>query len=83
MPLWNWLIEINESFAKKKTFYLNAIFFNRHLKEHISEDYIDLDSMTEPQLMAQYFRTFDLDKNGKIDGLEMLKAMLKMNGKRN
>ena len=51
------------------------------MKEHLDEEYIDLDSMTEPQLMAQYFRTFDLDKNGKIDGLEMLKAMLKMDSK--
>ena len=51
------------------------------MKAHLDEDYIDLDSMTEPQLMAQYFRTFDLDKNGRIDGLEMLKAMMRMNGK--
>jgi len=51
------------------------------LREHIKESpYLDLDSMDEPQLMATYFRTFDLDKSGKIDGLEMLKATLKMDG---
>ncbi len=51
----------------------------RHMKEHNEEAFVDLDSMTEPQLMAQYFRTFDLDKSGRIDGLEMLKAVVKMN----
>ena len=50
------------------------------MKAHLTEEYVDLDSMTEPQLMAQYFRSFDLDKNGRIDGLEMLKAMMKNNG---
>ncbi len=48
------------------------------MKEHLDEEYIDLDSMTEPQLMAQYFRTFDMDKNGRIDGLELMKTMLRM-----
>jgi Ca2+-binding EF-hand superfamily protein len=51
------------------------------MKEHVEEQYIDLDSMDEPQLMAQYFRNFDLDRNGKIDGLELLKSMQKMTGK--
>ncbi len=54
------------------------------MKEHVAKDeegFMDLDSMTEPQLMATYFRSFDLDKNSKIDGLEMLKAMLKMDSK--
>ncbi len=49
------------------------------MKEHVQEAYVDLDEMTEPQLMAQYFRSFDLDRNGRIDGLEMLKAILRMN----
>ena len=52
--------------------------FSRHMKEHMEERYVDLDSLDEPQLMAQYFRNFDLDKNGKIDGLEMLKSIVKM-----
>ena len=51
------------------------------MKEHLEEAYLDLDEMTEPQLLAQYFRTFDLDKSGRIDGLELMKAMLKMNSK--
>ncbi len=48
------------------------------MKEHTKEEYVDLDSMNDAQLMAHYFRTFDLDKNGKIDGLELLKSMQKM-----
>ena len=43
------------------------------------EAWVDLDSMDEPRLMATYFRNFDLDKNGRIDGLELLKSMQKMN----
>ena len=49
------------------------------MKEHMKEEFLDLDEMTEPQLMATYFRNFDLDKNGRIDGLEMLKAIYLMN----
>ena len=44
------------------------------------EAWVDLDSMDEPKLMATYFRNFDLDKNGRIDGLELLKSIQKMNG---
>ena len=56
---------------------------SRHMKSHGHgqvEAWVDLDSMDEPKLMATYFRNFDLDKNGRIDGLELLKSMQKMNG---
>lgn len=49
------------------------------MKEHLEEAYIDLDDMNEIQLIATYFRSFDMDKNGRIDGLELLKAITKMN----
>ena len=55
----------------------------RHMKAHGHgqvEAWVDLDSMDEPKLMATYFRNFDLDKNGRIDGLELLKSMQRMNG---
>lgn len=51
------------------------------MKEHLKEEYISLDTLDEPQLLAQYFRTFDLDKNGRVDGLELMKALHIMNGK--
>jgi hypothetical protein len=54
--------------------------FSSHLKERV-EAFVDLDSMNEPQLMATYFRSFDLDKDGRIDGLELMKSILRMNSK--
>lgn len=38
--------------------------------------------MNEVQLIATYFRNFDLDRNGRIDGLELLKTIFRMNGER-
>ena len=31
-------------------------------------------------MIMQHFRNYDLDKNGNIDGLEILKAANRMNG---
>ena len=52
------------------------------MKEHLDEKYIDLDSLDDGQLMAHYFRNFDLDKDGKVDALEMYKYIRKMNRER-
>ena len=54
--------------------------FYRHMKTHNQEKYVNVDELTQPQLIMQHFRSFDLDKNGYIDGLELLKAAIKMNG---
>lgn len=51
------------------------------MKEHLEEEYISLDSLDNTQLMAQYFRNFDLDKNGQIDALELMKSLHRMNSK--
>ena len=53
----------------------------RHMKSHNKENYVNIDELSQPQLIMQHFRNYDLDKNGKIDGLELLKAALVMNGK--
>jgi hypothetical protein len=51
------------------------------MKAHNKEkDYVKIDELSQPQLIMQHFRNFDLDKNGKIDGLEILKAAANMNG---
>jgi len=51
-----------------------------HMKAHNKEkDYVKIDELSQPQLIMQHFRNFDLDKNGKIDGLEILKAAANMN----
>ena len=34
-------------------------------------------------MIMQHFRNYDLDKNGNIDGLEILKAANRMNGEDN
>ena len=51
------------------------------MKHHNREEYVDVDKLSQPQLIMQHFRNFDLDKNGYIDGLEILKAAIRMNGK--
>lgn len=60
---------------------LQFVYFRRHMKAHNKEKYVDVDNLSQPQLIMQHFRNFDLDKNGKIDGLEILKAAANMNGK--
>ena len=50
------------------------------MKSHNKEQYLNVDDLSQPQLIMQHFRLFDLDKNGKIDGLEILKAAANMNG---
>merc|ERR1712001_264085 len=49
------------------------------MKAHNKESHVNLDELSTPQLIMQHFRNFDLDKNGKIDGLEILKAAAEMN----
>ena len=51
------------------------------MKLHTQEKYVKVDELSQPQLIMQQFRNFDLDKNGKIDGLELLKAAAQMDGK--
>ena len=51
------------------------------MKSHNKEKHVNIDDLSQPQLIMQHFRNYDLDKNGKIDGLELLKAALIMNGK--
>ena len=47
------------------------------MKRHTEEKYVDTEHMTDQQVLLQYFRNFDLDKNGYLDGLEVLKALIK------
>ena len=50
------------------------------MKAHNKEAYVKVEELSQPQLIMQHFRNFDLDKNGKIDGSEILKAAANMNG---
>ena len=71
--------EVLHTFFNVATFTKKCFCF-RHLKSHVHEEYIDVDKLSEPQMIMQHFRNYDLDKNGNIDGLEILKAAHKMNG---
>ena len=41
----------------------------------------DLTKMDDNKLLMQYFRKHDTDKNHKLDGLELLKAIAGMEGR--
>ncbi|XP_076252602.1 multiple coagulation factor deficiency protein 2 homolog [Rhynchophorus ferrugineus] len=49
-----------------------------HLQEHLDEvaPKVDLSKMTEDELEVYYFLLHDSDKNSKLDGLELLNAIL-------
>ena len=61
-------------------FRFHKLYFFRHMKAHNQEKYVNVDELSQPQLIMQHFRGFDLDKNGYIDGLEILKSAIRMNG---
>ena len=47
----------------------------------MKEDYIDTAALDDKNLLMQYFKKHDTDGNMKLDGLELLKAISKMEGK--
>merc|ERR1712241_1147450 len=49
-----------------------------HIKAQVKTDYIDTEKMDDNSLLMQYFRKHDTDNNLKLDGLELLKALAKM-----
>ena len=52
-----------------------------HLQEHVKEEYIDPKQMDDNQLLMTYFKKYDTDDNKKLDGLELLEAIRRMDGK--
>ena len=44
----------------------------------MQEEYLDLNTMDDSKLLMQYFRKHDADSNNLLDGLELLKALAKM-----
>jgi len=49
-----------------------------HMKSHIREEYIDKDKMDDMALLMQYFRKHDYDKNHRLDGNELIKAISRL-----
>uniref|UniRef100_A0A914ZJT4 EF-hand domain-containing protein n=1 Tax=Parascaris univalens TaxID=6257 RepID=A0A914ZJT4_PARUN len=46
-----------------------------HIKEHLDGKVDPTANMTPEQLQFHYFNMHDLDKNGKLDGIELIKAI--------
>ena len=47
----------------------------------IKEEYINPEQLDDNSLLMQYFRKHDADSNNLLDGLELLKALAKMDCK--
>ena len=63
---------------------INQVVMIRHIKAQVKEEYMDakdLTKMDDNKLLMQYFRKHDTDKNHKLDGLELLKAIAGMEGR--
>ncbi|XP_050298685.1 multiple coagulation factor deficiency protein 2 homolog [Anthonomus grandis grandis] len=63
---------------EKLTQDLELLQDKEHLKEHLEEEApkIDLSKLTEAEIELYYFLLHDSDKNSKLDGLELLNAVL-------
>ncbi|CAI4223280.1 unnamed protein product [Auanema sp. JU1783] len=46
-----------------------------HIKEHLDGKVDPTANMTPEQLQFHYFNMHDLDKNGRLDGIELIKAI--------
>jgi len=47
----------------------------RHIKEHLEGKVDPTANMTPEQLQFHYFNMHDLDRNGRLDGIELIKAI--------
>ena len=46
----------------------------------MKETYLDTSAMDDQQLLMQFFKKRDADNNMKLDGLELLRALVDMEG---
>lgn len=46
-----------------------------HMKQHTKEKYVDFSKMSQAEIAIHHFRQFDLDDNGRVDGLEVFKKI--------
>ena len=54
-----------------------------HIKDQVKEVYLDTSAMDDEQLLMQFFKKRDTDNNMKLDGLELLRALVDMEGETN
>ena len=75
-------IHLQNQLNKQSLLISNKAFTNfRHMKQHEQEEYVDFSKMSESEVIMHHFKQFDHDKDGKLDGLEVLKQIQKQNGK--
>ena len=46
----------------------------------MKEAYLETKDLNDDQLLMQYFKKHDSDNNMKLDGLELLEAIIRMQG---
>ena len=46
-----------------------------HMKQHTKEEYVDFSKISQAEIAIHHFRQFDLDNNGRVDGLEVFKKI--------
>merc|ERR1711953_706746 len=63
---------------RHQNIHLDMAEEREHLKSMIKEEYINSESLDDNSLLMQYFKKHDTDNNLKLDGLELLKALAKM-----
>uniref|UniRef100_A0A7E5A169 EF-hand domain-containing protein n=1 Tax=Panagrellus redivivus TaxID=6233 RepID=A0A7E5A169_PANRE len=52
-----------------------AVKDSEHIKEHLEGKVDPTANMTPEQMQFHYFNMHDLDKNGRLDGVELIKAI--------
>merc|ERR1711887_346945 len=78
---WKGQAKIESSHRHHADIRLNLEKEREHIKAQVKEEYMDakdLTKMDDNRLLMQYFRKHDTDKNHKLDGLELLKAIAGM-----
>ncbi|VDO35966.1 unnamed protein product [Brugia timori] len=61
-------------YSYSESYHHNLHFF-RHIKEHLDGKLDQTANMTPEQLQFHYFNMHDMDRNGLLDGLELIKAI--------
>jgi len=66
---------------RHQNIHVNMEQEREHIKSHIKDEYINTENLDDISLLMQYFRKHDTDNNHQLDGLELLKALARMDGK--
>lgn len=75
------LLKLTEILHPIKYLPYFSFFCYSHIKEHL-KDVVDKpkEEMSEEELEFHYFKLHDYDKNNKLDGVEIVKAITHFHG---